>query len=277
VLAIVISLCCAVIRLNADLLNGPYSAESQKLVEFIKNPKLEIPNELKEKASEIDILRKGYSGTANEKESETYISLLKNNQQTLEAIIQAYKNNQDYLSQVAGVAILINNTDLYLAAIKQMPENDREIALGFGLGFLMSITLMQLDDPKTSGKDRADFNRSYEFSKKSLTSLVKDYPKLINETFLSSDNARSLLRRFNGNFTKEYLDFLINLGLNINNPVTKDKTVLDVIEKDLANALKPDAPDLLKSSIKDYEAALAYLKSKNAKHFAELTAAKGQK
>ncbi len=289
-LAIVIALCCAVIRLNADLLNGPYSKESQELVKLMKNPNADVPERFKDFENIVvklgSFLQTSYGKFADAvRLNPTVISLAQNNTAFLEAIIQILKSKKAELepSNISGsdygflnIALFaseLNDLDLFEQAVKLCQQKGKSFLLNNFINDLFRNNSLIQNNLDKEFTEKA--KKSYKLDKK----LIRILSNYIDKETLHK-NIEMQIYGFSLNF-EDPINFLLSVGADINFVSGKKnpQTILDRANKSLEDAQKTLTAD---QESQDYyqqvQKTITFLKSKGAKTYAELTAAeKGQR
>lgn len=266
-----ISLCCSITYLNADLLNGPRSPESQELVKVLQDKTMQIPDRLQFQTDQINIMRDALD-TSKLKKNVTSASklmglikrdnsiydLVKNNPIFLEASIQIIKQEPKLNSSlaIAFVAESIKNIPLFTEAVKAAnPETRIEM-----LNVYMGDLLIKNYDVINQKASRNEYNETKE-----LVKIIFDNSSK-NEAYKTMLNSIKVT-----GFIQDPVNFLLTLGLPLNLVLENNQTFLDQ-----TNAILDIVPEAKGSAL--VQENIKYLRSKGAKTYAELTAAeKGQK
>ena len=135
-------LCAATLSINADLLNGPYSPESQELVQLAQSPDMQIPDKFKDKKEYIAELRNFVSSKTTEnfltyhgnipssKQLEIYKNFPKNIKEAIIQLIKLKFTNQDEQAQALFVFGLNNeNEDLIKSIVDKASLKQKNIFL----------------------------------------------------------------------------------------------------------------------------------------------------
>jgi hypothetical protein len=243
--------------LQADLLHGPFSAESQELVKLAQNRTAPIPENLKKRSALIELFRSWFSSE--------YIdasSALINGPVSLEAAVQvimltplkswAKDLSKQHLTHAFFLARAQRNKELLALVIKEMPQKDRDS--------LLETEILELFVSLYDKKE-------YEDEKEAIKIIIANSGTSddVIKKALNKAAASILLQKD----IEEPLDFLLSLGLPINyiSPdATKQETLLDIVNNMLLEDKLKNDQDLLKTQ--------KYLQSKGAKTSQELSQAK---
>lgn len=302
-LAIIISLCCAAIRLNADLLNGPYSPESQKLVNLFKDNNLPIPEKFKNIKGAEELI----NGFREDSDPATLTNLLlrypeiepliRKNMIFTQALIQYIKNSEipeyiqnleyprsDYqLKMLANFARFLNNSELFNSVISKIQEQTKRALLKSYISDLFSHNyngnVLSSRDPDLSEYHKKAYNTTKEFTKKIVSTLENGKSTAaINEAFVNFINTKYTNDLYLSGDLEDIIALLLNLKTDINAISSDKKTFLDMVIVQLDQFKSFNRPDQFKQNLQNLERNIDFLKSKGAKTYAELTAQeKGQK
>ncbi len=284
-------LCSSIFTIKADLLNGPYSQESQELVRVIKDKSLLIPNALKDQQSNITVLRDLFENNkskgstdpdifffANVYRNKNLLDLANNSPIFLEAFIQLLKQtiptavdlqvNQLNITDfpkfnVAQFFQIIGNVDLFKRAIDTAPIAVKKTLLRSSIGVLSSHGSFSIDDSR--------YLKPYTKTKEFIKILVNNMPSAeAYQTIMS--NSQAFLKPLMASDVKilpQIIEFLLSIGLPINLLNGDKETLLDQLNATISLIEKD--PEYTKV-LPDIKKLKENLTAKGAKTYAELTA-----
>jgi hypothetical protein len=274
-------LCTLTLSLSADLLNGPYSPESQELVKLAQNSTMPIPGKFNSQEKAIIEKFRRINSTACTELSfiydDNFMQAMKSNQIFLEAFIQLLlsKNQKFCILKITDYAEKIGNNELFISCIKNMPDEAASTYFTSTLRQLRkNIDCFRSIEIQT--RTEAECKEKRDKLKKTINQLITHHKNLIS--VLNDFAEQAIIEaswHFISPFTEDYFDFLLSLGLNLNSPkidrLEKPKatyvTMLDILKNNL-NKLDP-AADYSRTTVQN---TINYLLSKGAKTYAELTA-----
>jgi hypothetical protein len=290
-------LIASTITIHADLLNGPWSPESQELLKVIKDKNLPIPNALKDQQANVTVLRDLFENNkskgstdpdmfffANVYRNKNLVDLANNNPIFLETFIQLLKqtiptsidlqvtqlNITDFPQfNVAQFFQIIGNMDLFKQAIATAPIAVKKTLLKSSMVILSSHGSFSIDDSL--------YLKSYNKTKEFIKILVNNMPSAdAYQTIMGNSQAfLNPLMESDIKILPQIIEFLLSIGFPINLFNEDKETLLDQLNTTIS--LIEKNPEYTKV-LPDINKLKENMISKGAKTYAELTAAqKGQR
>jgi hypothetical protein len=281
-------LCASTFAIHADLLNGPWSSESQELVRLVQNPTLSIPKSLDYRKIQINRLRTQFAPDWGNAEfypsdyldrvfSETVVQLLLL-QKPKPKYPTPYPSNEGYKYVIATIALARKDFDMLNAILKNTSTELKNKLLLDILNFTGRLAWHDTERIKRVEKTYKSQNL-IEDGKQKIKALLNSGAQINaknNDPLEPIKNKPLITDELPVDYT--LLTFLIEQGLDINTIFENsynfpaNQTLLDCYIYYM-NPASQSYAEAQKFS-KDIQKIIDYLKANGAKTYAELVPTK---